>query len=132
MLLVTLSVLEGPLSNGILKEKNTIETSSYGAELVALRIAIEALIEVRYKLRMMGVPIQQVSSVLCDNAAVIVNTQLPSSSIKKKHNSVAYHKARETVAAKIIRMGKVPGNSCGRSHSSSLPSCYSAQASKKG
>ena len=91
------------------KRQNTIETSSYGAELVALRIAIEALIELRYKLRMMGVPIHQTSTVLCDNAAVIVNTQFPSSSLKKKHNSVAYHKAREAVAASVIRMGKISG-----------------------
>lgn len=93
------------------KRQNTIETSSYGAEHVALRIAIEALLEIRYKLGMMGIPIHQTSTVLCDNAAVIVNTQFPSSSLKKKHNSVAYHKAREAVAARIIRMGKVPGDS---------------------
>ena len=29
--------------------------------------------------------------------------------VKKKHNSVAYHKARESIAAKIIRVAKESG-----------------------
>ena len=36
------------------KRQNTIESSTYGAELVALRITVEGIIEFRYKLRMMG------------------------------------------------------------------------------
>ncbi len=42
---------------------------------------------------------EKCSTLLGDNNSVIVNTQLPSSSIKKKHNSVAFHKAREAVTA---------------------------------
>jgi hypothetical protein len=91
------------------KRQNTVETSTYGSELVAMRIALEALLEIRYKLRMMGLNFEPTSNVLCDNYAVIVNTQLPTSSIKKKHNSVAYHKCREAVAAGIIRTGHIDG-----------------------
>jgi len=40
---------------------------------------------------------------------VIVNSQLPSSSIKKKHNSVTFHKAREAVAAGYVRTGHIDG-----------------------
>jgi hypothetical protein len=36
------------------KRQNTVETSTYGSELVAARIAIKMIIEYRYKLRMMG------------------------------------------------------------------------------
>lgn len=39
------------------KEQHTIETSTFGSEIVAGRIAAEKLIEYRYKLRMMGIPI---------------------------------------------------------------------------
>ena len=35
--------------------------------------------------------------------------QLPSSSLKKKHNSVAYHKCREAVAAGIAVIGHIEG-----------------------
>ena len=40
------------------KRQNTVESSTYGAELVALRSAVEAIIEFRYKVCMMGIPIQ--------------------------------------------------------------------------
>jgi hypothetical protein len=37
------------------KRQNTIETSTYGSELVSLRIATELVMEFRYRLRMMGI-----------------------------------------------------------------------------
>ena len=37
------------------KRQNTVETSSYGAELVAMRITVEAILELRYMIRMMGI-----------------------------------------------------------------------------
>ena len=39
------------------KRQNTIETSTFGAELVAARIATEYTMEMKYKLRMLGVPL---------------------------------------------------------------------------
>ena len=75
----------------VFQRQNTVETSTYGAELVALRIAIELIIEYRYKLRMMGIPIEGASQVLCDNKSVVLSTSLPSSTLKKKHNALAYH-----------------------------------------
>ena len=89
------------------KRQNTIETSSYGSELVALRIALEGLLEIRYKLRMMGINFNETSPVLCDNMGVVTNMQFPTSSLKKKHNAVAYHKIREAVAAKIIVLAHI-------------------------
>ncbi len=58
---------------------------------------IEAL---RYKLRMFGIPIDGAANVCCDNEA----TSIPESVLKKKHHSIAYHRCREAVAAKIIRV----------------------------
>ena len=77
-----------------LKMQNTVETSTYGSELVALWISTEELTKVRYKLHMMGIELYNVSHVLCDNKSVVWNMQLSSSSLKKKHNYVAYHKCR--------------------------------------
>jgi hypothetical protein len=97
--------LEWHPSNGILRGK----TSTYGSELVAMRITVEAILELRYILRMMGIKFEPTSNILCDNQAVVINTQFPSSNIKKKHNAVAYHRCRETVAAAIIRTGHIYG-----------------------
>jgi hypothetical protein len=66
------------------KRQNTVESSTYGSELVAMIIETEALLKMRYKLRMMGLLFELTSNLLCDNYAVILNTQLPSSSFKKE------------------------------------------------
>ncbi len=38
-----------------------------------------------------------------DNMAVVLNIIIPSSAIKKKHQSCNYHKVRESIAAKFIK-----------------------------
>jgi hypothetical protein len=40
--------------------------------------------------------------------SVVMNTTRPESTLKKKHNAIAYHRVREAVAAGIIRITKVP------------------------
>ena len=91
------------------KRQNTVESSSFGSEFVALRIAKEMLVALRYKLRMFGVPIDGPCNVFCDNNGVVKNTSIPESTLMKKHNAINYHAIREAVAAKIIRVGKEDG-----------------------
>jgi hypothetical protein len=90
------------------KRQTTVETSSYGSELVAARIAIELVIELRYKLRMLGVPIDSPTHLLGDNMSVVLNTTVPSSQLKKKHNAIAYHRVREAIAANIVTFRHIP------------------------
>ena len=40
--------------------------------------------------------------------AVILNTTIPSSAIKKKHQACNYHKIRECLAAGFIEYGHIP------------------------
>ena len=61
---------------------------------MALRIAVDIIIEVRYNLRMLGIPIQGPSRVLCDNKGVVLNMSLPSSTLKRKHNAIAYDRVQ--------------------------------------
>lgn len=91
------------------KRQATVEISSFGSEIVALRIAVEMIEGLRYKLRMFGVKIDGPCDTFCDNESVVKNTTRPESPIKKKHNSIAYHKARESIAAGIIRIAKEDG-----------------------
>jgi hypothetical protein len=63
------------------KCQNTVETSSFGSEFVTLRIAVELIESIRYKLRMFGIPIQGAANVYCDNASVVVNSQMPESTL---------------------------------------------------
>ena len=80
------------------KSQNTVESSTFGSEFVALRIAVEMIEAMRYKLRMLGIPIDGPSNVFCDNKSVVTNSTIP---------SIAYHRVRESVAAGIIRIAKV-------------------------
>ena len=48
------------------------------------------------------------ASIFCDNMSVVMNTTRPESTLKKKHNAIAYHRVCEAVAAGIIRITKVP------------------------
>jgi hypothetical protein len=73
------------------KRQNTIESSTFGSEFVALRIACEMNDALRYKLRMFGVEIDGPTNGFCDNESVV-------------KNSIAYHKVRECVAYKAIRL----------------------------
>ena len=65
----------------------------------------------RYKLHMMGIPVEGPSNIFCDNEAVVRNTTVPKSTLGKKHISICYHIVREAVAARIGRVSKELGNS---------------------
>ena len=65
--------------------------------------------EMRNNLRALGVPIHGPSVLLGDNQSVVTNTTLPSSTLKKKHNSIAYHKVREGIAAGIFGFAHISG-----------------------
>ena len=85
------------------KRQTTVESSTYGSELVAARIATDFAVEMTYNLQMIGVPIDGSVLMLGDNKSVVLNTTIPSSALKKKHNAIAYHWVREAIAARIIR-----------------------------
>ena len=92
------------------KKQATIETSVFGAEFVAMKMGMESLRGLRYKLRMMGVPIWGPSLIYGDNMSVIHNTQRPESTLKKKNNSIVYHAVRESVAMGESLTGHVRTN----------------------
>jgi hypothetical protein len=80
------------------KRQPTIETSVFGAEFVSMKNGMETTRGLRYKLRMMGVPLSGPTYIYGDNMSVIHNTQRPESTLKKKSNSICYHAVRESVA----------------------------------
>ena len=89
------------------KKQATVETSVFGAEFIAMKIDIEHLRSLRYKLRMMGVPINTPSYVYGDNMSVIHNTQRPESTLNKKSNSICFHAIRESVTIQESLTGHV-------------------------
>ena len=82
------------------KKQGSIETSTFGSELTALKTGVELVEGLRYKLRMMGVPLDGRCYVKVDNMSVVHNCSNPASQLKKKSNSIAYHYVRERCAGK--------------------------------
>ena len=59
---------------------------------------------------MFGVPIEGYANVFCDNESVFKNASFAESRLKKKHNSICFHRVRECVASMILMPFKVGTN----------------------
>lgn len=81
-----------------LKKQPGIKTSSFGSEFMAMKVGTEYIQGLRYKLRMIGIPIRGPCYVYCDNKSVFVNSSEPDSVLKKKSNSIAFYHTREGCA----------------------------------
>jgi hypothetical protein len=88
------------------KCQKNVETSTFGSEYIATRIAVELIEGLCYKLCMFGIPIEGPANMYCDNNSVVNNSSKPESVLKKKHNSIAYHHVWEAVAAGTICIAK--------------------------
>ena len=98
--------VNGALISWFSKKQNTVESATFGSELVAMRIARDQIVALRIKLKMFGVPLKGPTNVYCDNRGVVLNTSVPTSTLNKKHNSINYHVVREAAAAGILRVMK--------------------------
>ena len=83
-----------------------IVSSTFGSEFIAMKTAVEHVEALRYKLWMFSIPMEGPTNIFCDNEAVFKNTSIPDSTLKKKHMSICYHRAREAVAAHTMRLAK--------------------------
>ena len=88
------------------KWQNTIETSTFGSEFIAMKTAVKQIESLRYKLRMFSIPVENPMNVFYDNESIFKNMTIPDSTIKKKHTSICYHQSREAVASGTMRVAK--------------------------
>ena len=84
------------------KKQAKVETAIYGSEFVAAKTATEQIMDLRYTLRYLGVPIKSKSYMFGYNRSVVTSATLPHSTLSKRHNILAFHRVREAIAAKII------------------------------
>ena len=57
---------------------------------------------------MLGIQVDGPAMMFGDNKSVIINTTMPPSQLKKKHNAIAYHQVREAITAGIISFSHDP------------------------
>ena len=84
------------------KKQATVETATYGSEFVAAKTATEQIIDTRQTLRYLGALITTKSSLLGENRSVVTSATLPHSTLTKRLNILAFHRAREAIAAKLM------------------------------
>jgi hypothetical protein len=84
------------------KRQGCIATSTYCAEFMAMRAAVEEAISIRYMLRCLGIPVTKPTELYGDNFGVIQSAEIPEGELKKKHIAISYHYVREAIAARIV------------------------------
>jgi hypothetical protein len=87
-----------------IKRQNTVESSTFGSEFVAFRIATEKVEALCTKLHQFCVPLDGPCNTFVDNKSVVTQSTKLESTLTKKHNSIAYHKVRESVAMGVQRI----------------------------
>ena len=69
------------------KKQASCEVSTFGSEFTAMKQACEYVRGLRYRLRMMGIPVDEPAFVFGDTKSVLANTTVPGSTLKKMMNS---------------------------------------------
>jgi hypothetical protein len=93
----------------VFETQNTVETATYESEFVVAKTATEQIINLRYTLRMLGVPLDGKSWMFGDNESVVKSSTIPQSNLMKRLNALAYHRVREAIATGIIEFLHIPG-----------------------
>ena len=73
------------------KRQNVVECSTFGSEFIALKQFCEYIRWMRYKLRILGIPVIGCLFLYNDNQSVLCNTCIPDSTLNKKNHAIEYH-----------------------------------------
>ena len=66
------------------KKQNSVESSSFGSEFMAMKACCEYIRGLRYKLRMLGIPVNGPALISGDNQSVLANTTILDSNLKRR------------------------------------------------
>ena len=75
--------------------------------MIAARITIDLIMEMRYKFRYLGLHVKPTSELICDNLSVVVNTILPFSNNKNKYISCQIMHVQEAISAGFSYFGHI-------------------------
>ena len=85
------------------KRQSTVESSTFSRKFIAMKVCMEHIVVLRFKLRMFGIPITEAAKVLSDNKSMVNNCSKVELSLNKKHSSIAYHAVRWAAATGVIK-----------------------------
>jgi hypothetical protein len=93
------------------RRQQTVETSAFSLEFIAMKHCIEDIEYLRFKLRMFGVPLSEEKPsayVWCDNESNVKNSSNVDSKLNKKHSAIAFNFTRWNVAAGVCTVAWIP------------------------
>ena len=106
-----LHIVNATPSHWYTKRQAGVETATYGSEFVAARIATDQIIDLRYTLMYLGVPVRSKSYMFGDNKSVVDSASIPTSTLSKKSTLASYHRVREAIAAGYLQFNWKDGKS---------------------
>ena len=89
-----LHIVNATPSHWYTKRQATVETATYGSEFVAARIATDQIIDLRYTIMYLGVPVRSKSYMFGDSKSVVDSASIPTSTLSKKSTLASYHSQR--------------------------------------
>jgi hypothetical protein len=91
------------------RQQGAVQTSTYGAELCAMRMAVAEAISICFMLRSFGICVSSPTLTMGDNKGAIITAITPECALKKKHVALSYHFVREQTAVGTINPQKIEG-----------------------
>ena len=104
---------------GIPKGNLQLKLEPFSSELVSARIATDQIIDRRYTLMYLGVPVGYQSYMSGDNKSVVDSASLPTSTLSQKSTLASCPRVREAIAAGYLQFNWKDGKI--------QPCCHSQQ-----
>ena len=73
------------------KKHTSVDMSTFGSEMMAIKQEADYIRSFRYKIRMFGIPVEEPASVYRDNQSLLAGSTRSESTLKKKAQSIAFH-----------------------------------------
>jgi hypothetical protein len=93
------------------KKQPTVETATYGSEIIAARTCVEQIIDLRNTLQYHGVPFQEKCYMFGDNKSAVDSSMQVNAKLHNRHTILSFHRVQERIAAKMVDFYFIPGES---------------------
>ena len=111
-------MINGTPIDAYTKKQSTVETATYGSEFVAARTCVEQIMDLRFTLSYLGVPVHGRSWMFGDNESVVNSSSRPEAKLHKRHVALSFrhvalsfHRVREAIAANLVSFIHIEGAS---------------------
>ena len=105
-----ISLLGSTPANWYAKRQSSCLTSTFGAEFVSLKKAVEEAVVMRYYCRAFGMKITKPTVIYEDNMSVVMNYTIPGSKLSYKSMALSYHFVREHAYGDVVEIRKIGTN----------------------